>query len=44
MDENGQPLDGLEDLSHIWRAWFSMTPEGRRAWEQSEYATLAEHE
>jgi hypothetical protein len=31
MDEDGgPPPDGL---SGVWRAWFVMTPEGRRLWE-----------
>ena len=28
----------------VWRAWFAMTPQGRNAWETSEYAHLADQE
>ena len=44
MDENGFPPRNLADLSYVWRAWFAMTPQGRSAWESSEYATLVEQE
>ena len=37
MDEEGRPWQGRDDLSYVWRAWFDMTPEGRNAWEASEY-------
>jgi hypothetical protein len=37
MDEEGRPWQAREDLSYVWRAWFEMTPEGRNAWETSEY-------
>ncbi|HEV3257443.1 MAG TPA: hypothetical protein VG013_11220 [Gemmataceae bacterium] len=39
MDEDGGPVTNLEDLRYVWRAWFSMTPEGRNTWEASEYAS-----
>jgi hypothetical protein len=44
MDENGCPPRNLTDLSYVWRAWFRMTPQGRNAWETSEYANLADQE
>jgi len=31
--ESGESVKGLDDLSYVWRAWFSMTPQGRIAWE-----------
>jgi hypothetical protein len=37
-DENGQPLINLQDLSYVWRAWFRMTAEGRRTWDESEFS------
>jgi len=40
-DENGQQLNSLHDLSYVWRAWFSMTPEGRREWDESEHGKVA---
>jgi len=39
MDEEGQPWRDHDDLRYVWRAWFRMTPEGRIAWESSEYLT-----
>jgi hypothetical protein len=39
--ESGDPVTGLNDLSYVWRAWFSMTPEGREVWASSEYAAPA---
>ena len=36
-EESGDPVTDRDDLSYVWRAWFGMTPEGRRAWEASEY-------
>jgi hypothetical protein len=39
-DENGQPLTDLQDLSYVRRAWFSMTSEGRRAWDESEFGNF----
>lgn len=36
MDEEGRPLQDLDDLSYVWRAWFSMTSEGRKVWESSQ--------
>src|SRR6266404_5990020 len=28
MDEEGRPWQERDDLSYVWCAWFSMTPEG----------------
>jgi hypothetical protein len=41
MGENGGPVRDLTDLSYVWRAWFTMTPAGRAAWESSEHAVTA---
>jgi hypothetical protein len=38
-DEEGLPLNDLKDLSYVWRAWFDMTPDGRKAWESAECLT-----
>jgi hypothetical protein len=37
MDEEGHPWQDRADLSYIWRAWFRMSPQGKAAWESSEY-------
>jgi hypothetical protein len=37
MDENGNPWNDPEDLSYVWKGWFSMTPKGRKLWEASEH-------
>jgi hypothetical protein len=37
MDQEGRPWQARNDLSYVWRAWFSMTPQGRSAWEASEH-------
>ena len=42
MDEEGRPSPDLGDLSYVWRAWFAMTPEGRRLWAASGPGTLVE--
>jgi hypothetical protein len=39
--ESGDPVTDLDDLSYIWRAWFSMTPQGREVWAASEDAAPA---
>ena len=41
MDENGGPPLG-DDLSNVWRAWFAMTPEGRRLWAAADNAAFVE--
>jgi hypothetical protein len=40
--DSGKPVTDLDDLSYVWRAWFSMTPQGRSAWEA--YDNLVEQE
>ncbi len=42
--ESGETVTNLADRSYVWRGWFRMTPEGRNAWDSSEFATLAEQE
>jgi hypothetical protein len=37
MDEDGHPWQNRDDLSYVWRAWFSMTAEGKSAWESSAF-------
>jgi hypothetical protein len=37
MNEEGRPWQARNDLSYVWRAWFSMTPQGHSAWEASEH-------
>jgi hypothetical protein len=37
LGEAGRPVSDLTDRSYVWRAWFRMTPQGRAAWESSEY-------
>jgi hypothetical protein len=37
MDENGQALNDLNDLSYVWRAWFAMTPQGRKDWTNASF-------
>ena len=44
LGETGRPVSDLTDQSYVWRAWFRMTPEGKRLWESSEHATSVEHE
>jgi hypothetical protein len=39
--ESGDPVTDLDDLSYVWRAWFSMTPQGREVWAASEYTAPA---
>jgi hypothetical protein len=39
--EDGRPVTNREDLSYVWKGWFRMTPQGKEAWETSEYAALA---
>jgi hypothetical protein len=40
-EEGGQPPPA-DDLSGVWRAWFAMTPEGRRLWAAAGPADLVE--
>jgi len=42
MDDEGHPPSGRDDLSFVWKAWFTMTPEGRRLWAAAEPADLVE--
>jgi len=35
MDEEGHRWRGRDDLSYVWRCWFSMTPQGNTLWESS---------
>jgi hypothetical protein len=42
-DESDGPPPEAGDLSYVWRAWFRMTPAGRRVWESSEPAVEQEH-
>jgi len=35
MDEEGRPWQDKDDLSYVWRGWFSMTPRGRSVWQSS---------
>jgi hypothetical protein len=44
MDEEGGPPPSLADLSYVWRAWFEMTPDGRRSWESASPANLGSRE
>jgi len=39
--ENDQDAHDFKDRSYVWRAWFSLSSEGRKAWEASEHAALA---
>lgn len=32
-----EPVSDRKDRSFVWRAWFSMTPQGRKLWESSDY-------
>jgi hypothetical protein len=32
MDEDGHPWEDDADITMVWRAWFGMTDEGKRAW------------
>ncbi len=41
MDENRGSPPG-DDLSNVWRAWFAMTPEGRRLWAAADTAAFVE--
>lgn len=41
MDEEGGPPP-TGDLSFVWRAWFTMTPEGRRLWAAADPAANVE--
>ncbi len=36
-EESGEVVTDLDNLSYVWRAWFSMTPQGRSAWEAYEH-------
>ena len=36
------PVANLLDRTYVWRGWFRMNPAGRKAWEESPYAALAE--
>jgi hypothetical protein len=36
MDEDGHPWQERDDLSYVWRAWFTMTPQGKTLWLSSE--------
>ena len=41
IDENeGRPIANPADLTFVWKAWFRMTPEGKRLWEAADYADL----
>jgi hypothetical protein len=40
-EESGAPVADLNNLSYVWRAWFTMTPQGREIWAASEDAALA---
>jgi hypothetical protein len=42
MDEEGNPPPSAGDLSFVWRAWFAMTPEGRRLWAAADPAASVE--
>ena len=42
MDEEGRPAPGLEAPGYVWKAWFAMTPEGRRLWAASDPAANVE--
>jgi len=35
-----QPVVDQSDLRFVWRAWFRMSPEGRRTWSESEHASV----
>ena len=43
-DEDGRPTETPNDLSYVWRAWFRMTPQGRRAWESAPFQDQTEQE
>ncbi len=42
MDEEGRPPPGRDDLSYVWKAWFAMTPEGRKLWAAADPVTTLE--
>ncbi len=37
LEESGSTVSDPREPSYVWRAWFHMTAEGRRAWEASEH-------
>src|SRR5438876_5214786 len=41
LGDSGSPVTDLNDRSYVWRAWFTMTLEGREVWAASEDAALA---
>jgi hypothetical protein len=43
-EDDGRPVTDRGDPSYVWKAWFRMTPEGKRLWEASDYATSVERE
>jgi hypothetical protein len=38
MDEEGEAIENPSDPGLVWKAWFRMTPEGRKCWEAYTHA------